>query len=78
MTPAAWRFQLIRDALCLYALFINDGFYVGWLYLNCQAILQKKKPMIGGVSAVLHPLQSSEQPNIHTVAIGTPQSIGYP
>ena len=77
MTPAAWRFQLIRDAVWLYALFINNGFYVCWWCLDCQAIIQKKKPITGGVSALLHPLQSSEQPNIRTVAMGTPQSIEY-
>lgn len=44
MTPAAWRFQLIRDALCLYALSIINVSYVRWWYLICQAILEKRNP----------------------------------
>ncbi len=35
------------------------------------------KSKFGGASAALRPLQSLEQPNIRTVAMGTPQSIEY-
>lgn len=55
--------------------------FMGFYFLICSlhggAQSKKKKSKFGGASATLRPLQSSKQPNIQTVSMGTPQSIEY-